>query len=147
MTPLSLAEAIVNHFKPYGKTLEPCKGSGSFFKFLPNADWCEITEGRDFLNYDGKVEFIITNPPWSKIRPFLNKAMQVANNVIFLMTINHVWTKARLRDVKENNFGIKEIHLCPTPKSFPQMGFQLGAIHFQRNWLSSIILSETTWIE
>ena len=34
MTPEYLAEALVNHFKPNGKILEPCKGTGNFLKFL-----------------------------------------------------------------------------------------------------------------
>src|SRR5271170_7524911 len=97
MTPPALAQALISHFKPFGKTLEPCRGSGSFFSQLPNADWCEISEGKDFFDYNGKVDWIITNPPWSKIRPFLDKSMSVAEHIVFLMTINHVWTKARLR--------------------------------------------------
>jgi hypothetical protein len=40
---------MVDHFKPTGTILEPCKGSGVFTKILPQADWCEIKEGKNFL--------------------------------------------------------------------------------------------------
>ena len=93
-TPLDLAIDIVNHFKPQGAILEPCKGNGNFLQFLPGADWCEINEGRDFFQWSKRVDWIITNPPWSKIRDFLNHSMCVAQHIVFLMTVNHVWTKA-----------------------------------------------------
>jgi len=142
MTPVYLAKAIVEHFRPTGRILEPCKGTGNFLIFLPNADWCEITEGKDFLDYENKVNWIITNPPWSKIRIFLQQSLRLAENIVFLMTINHLWTKARLRDVKDANFGIREICLIDTPIDFPQLGFQLGVIHLKKNYKGDIKLSE-----
>lgn len=44
------------------------------------------------------------------------------------MTINHAWTKARLRIVRENGFGLRALILVDTLRSFPQSGFQLGAV-------------------
>lgn len=146
MTPVLLCDKIINHFKPTGKFLEPCAGSGNFLstKYLENyciVDYCEIKKGRDFFDYKEKVNWIITNPPWSQIRKFLQHGMKIANNIVFLMTINHLWTKARLRDIKENKFGIKEILMIDTPKEFPQMGFQVGAIHLQKNYKGDIKLN------
>lgn len=134
MTPKPLAEAILNHFHPLGKILEPYRGAGAFM--TPASDWCEISEGRDFLLLDnGKhYDWIITNPPWSKIRDFLTKSFEVADNVVFLMTVNHAFTKARIRLLREKGFGIKEILFCDMPKDFPQSGFQLGAVHYQRGY-------------
>ena len=139
MTPQELAEALVNHFKPSGKILEPCKGEGIFLKYLPKDTlWCEITEGKDFMDFNGKVDWIITNPPWSKVRPFLQKGMKVSDNIVYLTALAHLWFKARLRDIRENNFGIKEIVTFDTPKSFPQGGFQIGAFHIQRGYKGDI---------
>ncbi len=143
-TPLNLAGRIVRYFQPAGRVLEPCAGDGNFLAHLPGADWCELKKGRDFLMYEGRIDWIITNPPWSQIRPFLTKAFQSADNVVFLMTINHAWTKARLRIAKENQFGLKTIVLTETPKSFPQSGFQLGAVHYKRHWQGAIALVDLT---
>ena len=131
-TPDELAKSIVNHFNPVGKILEPCCGAGVFLQYLPNADWCEIERGRDFFDCQGHYEWIITNPPWSKIRDFLFHSMELADNIVFLMTVNHAFTKARIRDVREAGFSIREIALVDTPREFPQTGFQLGAIHYAR---------------
>lgn len=131
-TPIEVAKHCVEYFKPTGRILEPCKGDGNFLKVLPiKTDWCEIKEDKDFMNYNKKVDWIITitNPPFSKFRAFLNKSMDVADNIVFLATINHIWLKARLRDMKEKGFEIKEIVTIDTPETFPQSGFQVGYIH------------------
>jgi hypothetical protein len=144
-TPEYLAKALIEHFKPSGKILEPCKGTGNFLKYLPEGTlWCEISEGRDFYEFNEKVDWIITNPPWSKIRKFLQHSLKIANNVCFLFTINHLWTKARLRDIKEADFGIKEICLFDTPDNFPPLGFQIGMVHLQRGYSGDIKLTELT---
>jgi len=141
-TPLEMARRIVTHFGPRGRILEPCRGAGNFLKCMEGADWCEIQEGRDFFEWEAPVDWIVTNPPWSQVRPFLNHAMEVAENIVFLMTVNHVWTKARLRDVRERSYGIREIALVEMPPEFPQSGFQLGAIHYKRGWEGDIAFSD-----
>ena len=143
MTPEYLAEALVNHFKPSGKILEPCKGTGNFLKFLPEDSlWCEISEGKNFFDFNDKVDWIITNPPWSQIRKFLQHSMEISDNVCFLFTINHLWTKARIRDIKEVGFGIKEIVIFDTPDNFPPLGFQVGMIHLRAKYSGNIIFSD-----
>lgn len=141
-TPLDLARRIVAHFKPKGKVLEPCRGGGRFLRFMPGAAWCEIKDGRNFFEWRQKVDWIVTNPPWSQIRAFLQHSMKVADHIVFLMTVNHVWTKARIRDVYGHGFGIKEICLVEMPPEFPQSGFQLGAIHLARGWKGDIRFSD-----
>jgi len=140
MTPDYLAKDIVNWIRPRGKVLEPCCGDGVFLKYLPKADWCEIKKGRDFFKYKKKVQWIITNPPWSQIRSFLKHSMEISERIIFLVTINHLWTKARLRDMKDAGFGIRKIILIDTPKSFPQSGFQLGVIEIKKGYRNNIII-------
>lgn len=133
MTPDPLAKAIVEHFAPTGAMLDPCKGTGAFLKYMPGADWCEIEEGRDFFAYKGRVNWIITNPPWSKMRRFLDKAFKVANNVAFLMSLNHSWTETRCYSAYEAGFHIDEIiMLREYPVEFPASGFQLGVVCYKR---------------
>jgi len=123
--------------------LEPCRGDGSIYRRLPRGRvWCEIKEDRDFFAWDRPVDWIITNPPWSQIRRFLQHAMDFTENVVFLLTINHLWTKARLRDIRVAGFGLREIVLVDTPKRFQQSDFQLDAVHLQRGWRGAIKLSE-----
>lgn len=138
-TPFDLAQKIVRHFSPSGFILEPCMGEGSFYYNLKEyadgeADWCELSKGRDFFEWPEKdYNWIITNPPFSKFRAFLQKSMQVADNVVFLCSINHILgLRARLKDIKVAGFYIREVLLCDTPKSWPASGFQVGAIHLSK---------------
>jgi hypothetical protein len=144
MTPPFYVNLILNHFAPQGLCLEPCRGTGGFQ--LDGWDWCEITEGRDFLTWDfgtKHYDWIVTNPPWSKLRLFLVRSMRLADNVVFLCLVNALWMKARLRDIDSAGFGIREILLLDTPpKPWPQAGFALGAIHIQRGYKGSIELSD-----
>ena len=144
MTPEYLAKEIINHFNPTGKILDPSRGEGAFYDNYDtdNKDWCELGEGRDFLLYQKKVDWIITNPPWSMMQQFLEHGMEVADNIVYLTTINHYTTKRRIRDMREYNFAIKEIYNVPTPtKPWPQLGFQLAAVHTQRDYEGNIKFS------
>lgn len=138
-TPDDLAYNIVRHFIPYGqKCLDPCKGTGAFMRAFErngiNADWCEIDEGRDFFAYTRKVDWIISNFPWSLHREFMKHSMEISSNIVSLVTINHILAlKARMRDIKEMGFFVRELVLVDTPKEFPQSGFLLAAIHVSKN--------------
>jgi len=49
------------------RVLEPFRGEGSFYNNLPNfvrRDWTEITDGRDYKDYDQEIDWVITNPPF-----------------------------------------------------------------------------------
>lgn len=135
-TPDALAAQIVAHFGPTGRILEPCKGDGAFTRAMPGCDWCEIDEGRDFLQWTERVDWCVTNPPWSKFRAFLGHSMAVADNVVFLSLVNAFFMRARVEDMQRAGFGIVEILMLPTPaKPWPQTGFQLGATHIRRGHL------------
>ena len=167
-TPPELARRIVEHFDPQpGLLLDPCAGpigKQAFFEAMQNhipyeedyseTEWAEVDEGRDFfsfpfegvLNYD----WIITNPPWSQLRAFLNKSMELSSNVVFLCLVNAFFMKARQVDMKAAGFGMKEIVFVPTPpKPWPQTGFSLGAVYIQRGYKGPCLMTDKTeeWLK
>ena len=80
-------------------------------RWLNKKDKCEISEGKDFFDYNKKVDWIITNPPWSKIKEFLKHSVKISDDIVYLISINHFTTKARLRIIyEESGFGITEIY-------------------------------------
>lgn len=149
-TPPELARQIVEHFKPSGRLLEPCKGRGAFtdamYPFASNGylSYYEVDIGLDFLQGSPPAhDWIITNPPWSQLRAFLKKSMEVADNVVFLCLVNAFFMKARQQDMRKAGFGMKEILFVPTPaKPWPQTGFSLGAVHIQKNYSGPVIHSQ-----
>lgn len=137
-TPEAWANAITRLLPLNGRVLDPCRGQGAFYNLFPDHCeklWCEIAEGRDFFAFSDSVDWIVSNPPWSKIKDFLEHSFSLADNVVFLITTNHAYTKARVRLAQEAGFAIRGILHMPTPpKPWPQSGFQLSAIWWQRGY-------------
>ena len=141
MTPSSLATRLVSHFKPSGKILEPCRGDGGFLDVLPEGSlYCEIKEGKDFFDFNESVDWVFTNPPWDKVTPFLAHSLDIADNICFLIVLQQLWTKKRLRLIRENGFGIKEICYFKEPDNFPHLGIQIGMVYLRRGWDGDIKL-------
>jgi hypothetical protein len=119
-TPPALASRLVDHFKPLGRELEPCRGGRNIFRRLPRGRmWCEIKVDRDVFAWGQPVGWIVTNSARSQVRRFIYHAMGLSENVVFLLTINHVWTKGRLRDIRAARFGLREILPTDIPPQFP----------------------------
>ena len=149
MMPPGLARRILDFYRPFGRLSDTCRGAGAFYRAMrrhsDDVRWCEITEGRDFLTYSEPVDWIISNPPWSKFRAFLRHAMTLAPNVVFLATITHFVTKARLREIHEAGFGIGGFVLVDhPPPPWPVSGFQLAAVRVQRGCRSGFSLLESS---
>ena len=148
MTPPDICTAVVKHFAPSGSIMEPCSGSGNFVVAfnsygLTDIVTCEITAGTNFLEYDGKhVDWIITNPPWSKIREFLAKSFQVADNIVFLITVNHIWTKLRYRMMRGAGFGLAEICVFDAPKELNASGFVCGLVYMKKGYVGDVKLTQ-----
>lgn len=146
-TPKELAQTIVSHFKPTGYLLDPACGlNAPFYHALCKEnyviDWCEISLGRDFFSWTTPVDWIITNPPWSNMRNFIRHGFKVAREVVYLSTLTHFVTRARLADMKEAGFGLREALLCPQPDSpWPSSGFQLAAVWLSKDWAGPLTIS------
>lgn len=140
-TPAWVAADMVAHFAPTGSILEPFRGTGVFTDLLPHASWCEIDDGRDFFAWRDPVNWIITNPPYSKTRPCFRHAATLADHVVFLVPLRNVFSGFGFIEEIMSYGGIAEIRLYGTGGSvgFP-MGNAIGAMHFSRGWKGS-----TTW--
>ena len=140
MTPIRIAKAIVSHYKPSGFVLEPAKGTGNIYNELPEPkDWCEITQGKDFLTYDKKVDWIITNPPFSIYDHFLMHCFELADNVVLLAPIAKAFKSMRIERLVDTYGGLKEIWLVGsgTQCGFA-FGFPTGCLYYQRGYKGDI---------
>ena len=135
MTPRHIAEAIVRHFEPSGAMLDPCRGDGAFFDLMPGAAWCEVREGRDFFDCGLRVDWIVSNPPFSIFYEWMRHSMTIANDIVYLVPIGKVWNSAGFLDSLTQWGGVREILVIGTGRSigFP-LGFAVGAVHFQRGY-------------
>ena len=145
-TPDHIAKDVVSRFDLYGVVMEPFRGDGAISKYLPEGHlWCEIDDGVDFLTYKGKVDWIVTNPPYSTFGKMLEKSLSVADNIVFIVPINKVLgSMVKIRLINKNH-GIKSIHFIGSGRQigFP-FGFPVGAIHIERGYRGDI---KTTYSE
>ena len=120
-TPDDVARDIVAHFQPSGKCLDPCRGDGAFYKYLPEGSlWCEAKEGRDFFDFNDPVDWIVSNPPYSAFTEFLYHSFTVAENIVYLIPINKPFNRFKtMRKIKEYG-GMKETPSLATPKACRQ---------------------------
>jgi len=137
-TPAELAKAIVAHFLPSGRVLEPCRGGGAFVKAIPGCDWCDLAAGRDFLAAKGHWDWIVSNPPYSQFRAFLQKAMQVADNIVFISLVGAWFVQNRQEEMRMAGFALVELAELPIPPDWPQFGLELSAGWVRRGWQGSI---------
>ena len=141
MTPLATAETIMNYFKPQGTILEPCRGTGIFYNLMDPSkrDWCEITDNKDFFEYNKHVDWIITNPPFSIFDAFLEKSFEVADNVVFFAPLSKVFKSMKIDKMIRDYGGIKEItHMGGGGKHGFPFGFAIGCIHYKKEYKGDI---------
>ena len=117
--------------------LDPCRGDGAFYDQFPTwsaKDWCEITEGRDFFDWPYKVDWIITNPPYSIFPQFLEKCFEVADNVALLIPLAKLVSSLKRINMVMDYGGIVSMRIIGASKCGFPFGFPAAAIHMKRDY-------------
>ena len=114
-TPENIAKNIIDKFNLYGIVLDAFAGGKVFYNNYPNnvkKDWCEIKEGKDFFDYDKKIDWIITNPPYSIYNDVMDKSMEIADNIVYLVPLSKVVSSmGRIKKILGTLLGLsKEKH-------------------------------------
>jgi hypothetical protein len=142
-TPDWLAFDIVKHFSPAGVCLDPCVGGGAFLKHLPEgSDWCEIEKGKDFYAWTEKVNWIVSNPPYSHLLAWIRHSFKVAENIVYLMPVHRVFSSSEFLFDLLKWGGVAEIRLygTGTVAGFA-FGNALGAVHYKAGYRGSTVWS------
>ncbi len=142
-TPDKIAAAVVWHFAPTGRVLDPCAGSNrAFWRHMPGADWCEIEEGKDFFDWKEPVDWIVGNPPYSVMNRWLEHSFALADNVVYLIPLVKVFgSLMRLRVIKAYG-GIVEAWAPWTGRAIGfDYGWAVGAFHFRRGYTGPMTLN------
>jgi len=141
-TPSDVAEYVVNYFHPSGSVLDPCKGDGAFLQYMPGAEWCELREGRDFFEYENRVDWIVSNPPYSIFSKWLDHSFEIADNIVYLIPINKPFNSFSMLQRINEFGGIKHVlAIAPGAKLKFSIGFAIGAVYFKRGYHGNMGLS------
>jgi hypothetical protein len=144
-TPKNISKQIIDLYDLNGIVLDAFRGNGSFYNQYPNhikKDWCEISEGKDFFKYKNKVDWILTNPPYSIFNEILEHSFTIADNIVYLVPLSKVVSSmGRIRKIL--NYGnIKSIHIISASKCGFPFGFPACAIHIKKGYKGETIFKE-----
>lgn len=147
-TPSALAKVLISMVPLKGgdTVLDPCKGKGSFFDNYPSnvfSNWCEVDQGRDFLEFQGKVDWIITNPPYSRLKEFWTKTLEVCEKGFAFLLGSPNITPQRIESAKKSGFTCIRIHLTKVDQWF---GYQFFLIFAKNNEAELLSFDRTIWV-
>tara|TARA_B100001287_G_scaffold276815_1_gene289697 strand:+ start:22297 stop:22821 length:525 start_codon:yes stop_codon:yes gene_type:complete len=138
MTPRHIAKQMIDFYdlSEVNTILDPCRGGGSFYEQYPckKKDWCEISEGRDFFTWSKKVDWIITNPPYSIFPEFLEKCFEVADNVALLIPMAKLVSSLQRINMVMEFGGIVSMRIIGASRCGFPFGFPAAAIEMRRDF-------------
>lgn len=117
MTPSDLAEKCIS-LVPFDKedlVLDGFRGKGAFYNKYPNIvkkDWCEIDEDKDFFTYEREVDWLVSNPPYSKIQKVIEHSVKICRKGIALLIGVVNLSPKRIKLLEDNGFRISKVHIC-----------------------------------
>lgn len=120
---------ILPQIDPKDTVLESFCGNSVFYKKIPNKKYfCEIDKGINFFDFDKKVDWVISNPPFrilhenKPINAFIliiDKTMKICNKGFFYLINHKLWaslTVKRINQWKKNNWVIAKIFVIEIKK-------------------------------
>ena len=144
-TPNYIAKKIIDYFNPSGEILEPCRGKGAFTQYMPECDWCEIQDGKDFFCYTKHVDWIISNPPFSIYDQFLQHAFRLADNVVYLIPLYKTFKSKKQQQMVDGYGGLKTVLIIGSGNECGfNMGFLCGCVHYKRNY-NGLVKVDKLW--
>lgn len=130
-TPYSMTRHILNRL-PIDKNetvLEPSCGNGAISKVLKEFGIKKVIEndisrGQDFLEYDGqKVDWIVTNPPFSLTQEFIKKGKEISDNILLLLPLSYLHGKQRYDEIyTDEDYKLKGVYIFTR---YPLLGDEL----------------------
>jgi len=113
-TPIPLVKLHLDYVKEFIKdgdtVFDPFFGTGNYYNlfseyFKNNTfDYTEISLGKDFFDYDKKIEAIISNPPYSIIDKVLEKSVALNPHIISYLIGLHNLTCRRIEILNKSGY-------------------------------------------
>lgn len=126
ITPQSLVRRHLSIFGGIQQqiVLDPFRGSGAYFNLFDEYftqsifEWCEIEAGRNFFDYKGTPDIIVSNPPYSIIEPILEKCYSLRPKIISFLLCAHNVTPHRIQRANAMGYYVMDYTLCRVDRWF-----------------------------
>jgi len=113
--------------------LDPFFGNGIFYNNYPVKNkkiWCEIEKEKDFFDFNEKVDWIISNPPYSILSKVLEHTTKICNKGFCYIILSTALSVSRIKKIENNNFYLTKISVVQVKKWF---GFNCLIVVFEKN--------------
>lgn len=110
LTPEKLVKDVINliEFTNGDIVLDPSAGDNQIFynNFPSNVTRlkCEITDGTDFFEFNQPVDWIIGNPPWSKLTKWFKHTCEITNKGFCYVAAVYSLSYNRIKMITEAGF-------------------------------------------
>ena len=127
-TPYSITRQFLERERELtGTILEPSCGDGAIVKVLKEMNFNvigkDLSLGQNFLEETERYEAIITNPPFSIVYEFIQKAKTLTNYFAFLLPLSYLHGKKRFDNIySDNTFPLSRIYVFTR---YPMLGEKL----------------------
>lgn len=144
-TPEPIAKMLIDKIKPFIKEsdvlYDPFKGYGIFYNNFPNTnkkEWSEIKENKDFFDWKQSVDWIISNPPYSKFTEIMQHSYEIAENICYLIPLNKIVSSwGRILDLKRYG-GVVKLWILPAGKCGFPFGFPACFVWIKKGYIGKI---------
>jgi hypothetical protein len=115
-TPTAVAQKHISITERYAEPddvwLDAFKGQGVYLNnFTNGGSWCEITEGVDFFDYEGDVDVICSNPPYSLLDKVFKKSIDLKPRVISYLLGHGARTPRRIKLFNDAGYYLKHMYI------------------------------------
>jgi hypothetical protein len=123
---------------------DPFRGGGAFFDQFPLVvvrSWTEIKDGRDFFDSTTRADWLVSNPPYSRVDEVLDHSARLAQVGFAYLLAAHAVTPARLARMEMAGFGLERLLLTKVFRWYGMSAF----VVFRRGAASIIAFDRTVW--
>ena len=118
--------------------LDCCAGVNKiWFDNIPceNKYWCEILEGKDFIDFNKEVDYLVGNLPFNLFKLFFEKIMKLnINKGIGIICLENSITPTRLMRLENKGFYLKYIRKLKIKEW--KFGFNVNYYYFEKKELN-----------
>jgi hypothetical protein len=117
LTPAVVAKTMIRAIEPVEGEVwfDPFLGGGVFYDNYPSTvskEYTEIAQGKDFFAHTGKVDVIVSNPPFSLLDKVFKKTLELKPRVFSYLLLHGAMTPKRMEMIEKAGYGMTGIYTC-----------------------------------
>lgn len=128
------------YYKEGDTVFDPFFGQGAYYnlydEFFPNCkkEFTEIAMGKDFFEYDGKPDIVVSNPPFSLLNRIFVRLLELRPKCISLLVGCMNMTRCRLNRMEQGGYTLVRMLVADVHRWF--------SVQLLLTWVRNDVLGE-----